>query len=222
MLYFLYHGNYEEGISKPDRLVSSVFHAKIYLIAEKYHIEGLSDLALEKYKASLPTQGESDDFAEAIAEVYTNTTSADHKLRLAIQSVAKSNASTLFANNDDHALFRLIASETPAFAAELVQAIVLAPACVCRSQATRCPRPTYHNQDYYREDTPALGDARDVSTNEPDELIYVCPRCGVPFRARFWAHGMYRHACSEVLSRRETVSNRCSGSEWLSHRYSHV
>lgn len=36
MLYFFYHGNYEESISKPDRVVSSGFHARIYLTAEMH------------------------------------------------------------------------------------------------------------------------------------------------------------------------------------------
>ncbi|KAK5126242.1 hypothetical protein LTR85_010477 [Meristemomyces frigidus] len=52
MLYYLYHGDYKEAISKPADLLSLVFHTGIYIVANKYDIESLASLALESFEAS--------------------------------------------------------------------------------------------------------------------------------------------------------------------------
>ncbi|KAF5616481.1 speckle-type poz [Fusarium sp. NRRL 25303] len=56
-------------------------HAKVYALGEKYGIEDLKRLALDKFDAEAKHHWQSDDFLHAIREVYRSTMDEDHHLR---------------------------------------------------------------------------------------------------------------------------------------------
>lgn len=58
-----------------------IIHAKVYALAEEYHIKGLKALALEKFEAGIEQHWNSSEFAQAAYEVYTSTVESDKGLR---------------------------------------------------------------------------------------------------------------------------------------------
>ncbi|RKK88790.1 hypothetical protein BFJ68_g16855 [Fusarium oxysporum] len=56
-------------------------HAKVYALGEKYGIEDLKGLALDKFHAEAEHHWQSDDFLHAIQEVYKSTIEEDRPLR---------------------------------------------------------------------------------------------------------------------------------------------
>ncbi|KAI0425897.1 BTB/POZ protein [Xylaria sp. FL1042] len=64
-----------------DKDTDIVLHAKVYSLAEKYFINGLKKLALEKFKVAVKGKLVLDDFLEAAQEVYTSTPDSDRVLR---------------------------------------------------------------------------------------------------------------------------------------------
>ncbi|KAK4936905.1 hypothetical protein LTR28_010014, partial [Elasticomyces elasticus] len=62
-------------------------HAKVYGMAEKYGINGLKALALDKFKIQATKHWDSMDFPEAIHIVYTSTPSTDKDMRDVVADV---------------------------------------------------------------------------------------------------------------------------------------
>ena len=58
-----------------------IIHAKVYSLAEKFGIEGLKALALEKFNVESETHWSSTDFCQAAYEVYTSTVESDRDMR---------------------------------------------------------------------------------------------------------------------------------------------
>jgi hypothetical protein len=99
MIHYFYHLDYEEleakttadlhgSLTEPpqDSLpspesVSLVVNAKIYALAEKYLVPGLKALTARKFDIASAKLWDSDDFIEAVQEVYTSTIETDRGLR---------------------------------------------------------------------------------------------------------------------------------------------
>ncbi len=99
---FLYKLDYEDHRSSvhPDRTpgydpTSLLVNAKLYIIAEKYEIQALKELACTKYQQVLPETWNTSVFAESARLVYDNTVETDRMLRDIIVEVASNNAKTL-------------------------------------------------------------------------------------------------------------------------------
>ncbi|KAH8755985.1 hypothetical protein F5883DRAFT_686003, partial [Diaporthe sp. PMI_573] len=58
-----------------------LLHAKVYALAEKYIIVGLKGLALSKFRTLALQCWDTDDFLDAVSEVYSSTIDADRGLR---------------------------------------------------------------------------------------------------------------------------------------------
>lgn len=56
-------------------------HARVYSLAEKYLIQGLKTVALQKFKSTLADSVDIGDYLEAAQEVYTSTIEDDRGLR---------------------------------------------------------------------------------------------------------------------------------------------
>lgn len=89
-----YQNDYEEQhmIINP---LSLLINAKVYVIADKYEIQALKDLAVAKYKEVLPDTWNSPSFSESALLVYNNTVEIDRMLRDVIVQGASKNAKTL-------------------------------------------------------------------------------------------------------------------------------
>lgn len=66
---------------------SLVTHAKVYALSQKYNIDGLKLLALEKFKTEAGQDWDTGDFLLAAKEVYTSTSAADQDIRDAVTTV---------------------------------------------------------------------------------------------------------------------------------------
>ncbi|CVL07633.1 uncharacterized protein FMAN_14510 [Fusarium mangiferae] len=66
-------------------------HAKVYALGEKYSIKPLKTQALAKFEVEAPFHFHTDDFLQAIREVYTSTIETDRPLRDAVVVVLRSN-----------------------------------------------------------------------------------------------------------------------------------
>jgi BTB/POZ domain len=58
-----------------------VLHAQIYTVAEKYMVDGLKALAMEKFTQATANHWDANDFLEAAREAYTSTIDSDKGLR---------------------------------------------------------------------------------------------------------------------------------------------
>merc|ERR1712000_406646 len=64
-----------------------VIHARVYALGEKYGIEGLKLLSLEKFKQEAEFHWDSDDFVRPAEEAYSSTLDQDRGLRDAVADV---------------------------------------------------------------------------------------------------------------------------------------
>ncbi|PVI05415.1 hypothetical protein DM02DRAFT_498558, partial [Periconia macrospinosa] len=69
-----------QGISTTD-LTAPIIHAKVYAIAEKYHIQGLKFVAIENFRLATLDVIVNKEFCNAIDVVYTTTPDSDRGLR---------------------------------------------------------------------------------------------------------------------------------------------
>jgi hypothetical protein len=70
--------NYSDvGIAVPNLIV----HAQVYALAEKYSVDGLKELALEKFEKEVESHWNTDDFLQAAEVVYTSTVESDRGMR---------------------------------------------------------------------------------------------------------------------------------------------
>ena len=58
-----------------------IIHAKVYAIAEKYGIQGLKSTAISKFENEARKFWETDEFLQAVTEIYTSTVDIDRGLR---------------------------------------------------------------------------------------------------------------------------------------------
>ncbi|KAK5126241.1 hypothetical protein LTR85_010476 [Meristemomyces frigidus] len=188
MLFYFYHSTYDAERANTLRYALLLFHVKVFHVAEKYCNTALSKLAIEKFNDAVQTAWHTDGFADAVREIYATTTCKDNDLRRAAVAVAKAHASVLFAECQGETKFKRVASETPAFTAELVQAMASCPP----TSPPIVEAPTVHDQhvadlpaDHGHPARPILsGWTPPASLDEPEKRVYRCPSCKVAFTAQ--------------------------------------
>ena len=75
------------GISQTPNLV---IHARLYAIGEKYGVTGLKTLAMRKFEKEVGYHWKSDDFIQAVEEVFTSTVEGDKGLRdIVVDTIAR-------------------------------------------------------------------------------------------------------------------------------------
>lgn len=67
--------------SEAESITCLLLHAKVYTIAEIYAVDGLKDLAVDKFKAAASQAWEPSDFLHAATEAYTSTIDTDRGFR---------------------------------------------------------------------------------------------------------------------------------------------
>ena len=101
----------EEEESEESHLV---LHTKVYALAEKYDIPSLKQLARSKFEMAMACFYDSEDFAEAIEEVYCSTIDSDRGLRDIVLEAFKSHPQLASTQDVYHVI-----KETPSLALEL-------------------------------------------------------------------------------------------------------
>lgn len=89
-------------------------HTRVYALAEKYDIPSLKQLAKSKFEMAMACWYDSEEFAEAIEEVYCSTVDSDRGLRDVVLETFKCHPQ-LASTQDVFAVIK----ETPSLAMEL-------------------------------------------------------------------------------------------------------
>lgn len=77
--------HYFYNLDCPERLL---VHAKVHALAEKYAIDGLKSVAIDKFRHLVEFCDYSDDFWRAAGDVYTSTVEHDRGLRdIVVESI---------------------------------------------------------------------------------------------------------------------------------------
>lgn len=86
MMSFFYDLDYgSQSSSEP------LFHAKVFVIADKYEVEGLQKLAVQHCEAAAKQLRFTSSFAETIAFIYDKTTTTHRSIRDAVLHIANEN-----------------------------------------------------------------------------------------------------------------------------------
>jgi len=96
-----------------------IFHAKVYITAEKYDIPDLKAIAKAKFQVLVPYCWNSDEFCEATQLLWLNTMETDRALRDVIVLTAKANANKLL----DRVAFMEFMSENADFCVDMIKAM---------------------------------------------------------------------------------------------------
>jgi speckle-type POZ protein len=117
MLRFMYTSDYDASGSAGNSASPMVFNAKVYSIADKYDVPSLKSQAREKFKKTVETCWNMDDFPYAIAEAYNSTTSIDRGLRKVVVDIACKHINELLMKQG----FRDILEDIIGFASDITQ-----------------------------------------------------------------------------------------------------
>ncbi|KAK3671417.1 hypothetical protein LTR78_008695 [Recurvomyces mirabilis] len=211
MLYYFYHGTYHAASTQQPHSLP-LFHARVYFLADKYFVAPLPDLALANFKIAVLRSWHSEGFADAAQEIYNNTTSRDHRLRIVIRETISGHAAALFPPPASGTKLEQMLADCPQFAADLVPVFSAA----LREQATTTDRLGMVGRAVREvRPVPELGDLADIGA-EPSERLYRCPRCEDHFRVAIYDRDFYTHHCSPatVAQQSQVVSDTRSGYAW--------
>lgn len=109
-----YDDNRSSSSAKPVANPSTSFdprsllvNAKVYVIADKYELDALKELACYKYNEVLLGNWNTSNFSESVSYVYENTVETDRCLRDVIVRVASDNARSLLDRGDFVAMLKI-------------------------------------------------------------------------------------------------------------------
>jgi len=160
MLRFLYSFDYDASGSATGIASPMVFNVKVYSIAEKYDVPALKSIASQKFKESVKTCWNMDDFPPTITEVYGSTPPNDQELRRVIVDAACEHITELLQKQG----FCDILGETVGFASDLVQI-----------QASK--RGPDEKQTGIKYQCPNCSEQWKIVA--PSGSAYYCPHCGI-------------------------------------------
>ncbi|KAK4544759.1 hypothetical protein LTR36_004008 [Oleoguttula mirabilis] len=125
MLSYLYKRDYDaqSGGSGEEDIASIVLDARVFIIADKYFILKLKDLAAIKLQERAKAEWKSPAFANAISEVYTASPAEDRTLHDIVIETVKEHAVELFQDEEAHASFHAVVDNVGDFAADLLKAL---------------------------------------------------------------------------------------------------
>lgn len=117
--------NWTFGYSQPTVYdpISLLINAKVYIIAEKYDIQALKELACAKYKEVWQKSWNSAHFTESASLVYENTVEEDKMLRDVIVKAASDNIKALL----DRGEFVELLKSYGDFATDILKNVVCNP-----------------------------------------------------------------------------------------------
>ena len=154
MLRFMYTSEYDASGSAENSASPMVSNVKVYSIADKYDVPSLKSQAEQKFRTTVETCWNMDDFPYAVAEVYNSTTSIDRGLRNVVVEVACKHINELLSKQG----FRDVLEEITGFASDMVQHLATSPgkseirsqtkyqcpSCLRQWEATLDPGVTYY------------------------------------------------------------------------------
>jgi hypothetical protein len=100
-----------------EMVSSSLLHAEVYAMGEKYGIPGLKDLAQRKFEHAVTNGWQDATFCSVVRSVYESTNSNDRGLRDIVTKIACQNAGILKSRQD----FLNLIDTLPMFTADLLR-----------------------------------------------------------------------------------------------------
>ncbi|KAK3621534.1 hypothetical protein LTR22_025150, partial [Elasticomyces elasticus] len=117
MIEYIYKNDYKDNESDTD---PKVFNVRMVAVAEKYFVDNLAQLAIDKLVDRLNEVAGSDGWAEAIEVAYATTTDSDLKLRDNLFRFVIGRVDDLLdPDQSEHSKFQAMAARTPRFTLEL-------------------------------------------------------------------------------------------------------
>lgn len=114
---YAYTSDFDYGLGNhPDRVQPVVFDALVYALGEEYFMQGLEDLAQEKFSEQSKIRYKEDSFIDAIAMVQKSTPRADRGLREILASLYCTKCAELKGGDG----YTRCLEEVPGFAADIV------------------------------------------------------------------------------------------------------
>jgi speckle-type POZ protein len=120
MLKFMYTSNYDSSGRDENSSSPMVFNVEVYQIADKYLVPALKSLAQRKIQETFSTSWNSDDFPDAIAQVYSLPDTSDQGLREMVIGVVREHSKQLISKPR----FCDILKETTEFASDLATCLI--------------------------------------------------------------------------------------------------
>lgn len=117
-IHYLYNFDYSDGFS------AIVLDVRVYVIADKYFVAPLKDLAARKFEEGAKAWRNTRAFADAVAEVYQSTAAGkSNPLKKAIIKVVKKHAKELLDAAKGHGYFLEVLGETAEFGKDVSMAL---------------------------------------------------------------------------------------------------
>jgi hypothetical protein len=117
MLRYLYTGDYQDD-EKANHFTPMLFSVHVNTIADKYNIPALVELAAAKFAARAEKEWNTEDFANAIDEMYTTSTQSKQAMQQSAIDAALINSRELY-EKESGKLFREVADRTSTFISAL-------------------------------------------------------------------------------------------------------
>jgi speckle-type POZ protein len=120
MLKFMYTSDYDSSGRDENSSSPMVFNVEVYQIANKYLVPALKSLAQRKIQETFSTSWNSDDFPDAIAQVYSQPDTSDQGPRAMVIEVVREHSKELITKPK----FCDILKGTTEFASDLVTCMI--------------------------------------------------------------------------------------------------
>jgi speckle-type POZ protein len=156
MLKFMYTSNYDSNGRDENSSSPMVFNVEVYQIADKYLVPALKSLAQRKIQETFSTSWNSDDFPDAIAQVYSQPDTSDQGPRAMVIEVVREHSKQLITKPK----FCDILKGTTEFASDLATCMI--------TKVNNPPVIKYHCNGCYNTFEAIL----------QGRLKYYCPNCG--------------------------------------------
>lgn len=119
MIHFFYQFDYDDVDIAGGAQATMSLNASIVVLADKYDVGALKDIATSRFIAEASLWWKTDEFADVANELFTTPTDVTQFLRDFIATIATQRASELLAKASPYEAFRKTFSEVPLLAAEV-------------------------------------------------------------------------------------------------------
>lgn len=129
---FLYTANYDDTVDTPETessppISSLQLHARVFALADKYSVSGLSELCIMKYKRGLEYRLDPVEFIQSIPDVYTLTPAPVRALKDVVARFARNRLAGFLSRESARLVYNYVVPNAPGFAKDLLDLYIDAP-----------------------------------------------------------------------------------------------
>ncbi|KAL1969767.1 hypothetical protein VTN77DRAFT_7276 [Rasamsonia byssochlamydoides] len=129
---YFYTADYDQNVESADTecappISALQIHVRMFVLADKYDIEGLRVLSSEKYSNRLMSPCSALEFLESVPDVYTLTAPSVRVLRDEVTHFARVNLENYIQDQSVREVYEKIATEVPHFVKDVLDSFITAP-----------------------------------------------------------------------------------------------